>query len=105
MRASLPQLEGQRTLKGLTAPVRVERDAHGVPRVAGATREDVARALGFLHGQERFFQMDLQRRRPAGELSELVGPGTVKIDRAIRVHRFRSVAQRVSKKASAKSVA
>ncbi|MFI5006011.1 MAG: penicillin acylase family protein [Solirubrobacterales bacterium] len=101
MRASLPQLEGQRTLKGLTAPVRVERDAHGVPRLAGATREDVARALGFLHGQERFFQMDLQRRRPAGELSELVGPGTVKLDRAIRVHRFRSVAQRVSKKASA----
>jgi penicillin G amidase len=101
MRASLPQLEGERTLKGLTAPVRVERDAHGVPRVAGATRVDVARALGFLHGQERFFQMDLQRRRPAGEIAELVGPAALKLDRAIRVHRFRSVAQRVWKKASA----
>jgi len=101
MRASLPQLEGERTLKGLTAPVRVERDAHGVPRLAGATRVDVARALGFLHGQERFFQMDLQRRRPAGEIAELVGPAALKLDRAIRIHRFRSVAERVWKKAPA----
>jgi penicillin amidase len=101
LRASLPRLEGEQTLKGLTAPVRVERDAHGVPRVAGATRADVARALGFLHGQERFFQMDLQRRRPAGEIAELVGPAALKLDREIRVHRFRSVAQRVWKRASA----
>src|SRR5260221_108982 len=57
--------------------------------------------LGYLHGQERFFQMDLQRRRPAGEIAELVGPAALKLDRAVRVHRFRSVAQRVWKKAPA----
>ncbi len=58
---------------GLAAPVRVERDAHGVPVVRGGSRADVARATGFLHAQERFFQMDLTRRRAAGELSELFG--------------------------------
>ena len=41
----------------------------GCPTITGTTREDVARALGFLHAQDRFFQMDLQRRQPAGELS------------------------------------
>ncbi len=95
LRASLPQLEGRRTLAGLQAPVTIRRDARGVPRIEGATRLDVARATGFLHGQERFFQMDLLRRRAAGELSELIGPATVKADREVRIHRFRHVAERV----------
>jgi penicillin G amidase len=95
LRASLPQLEGRRTLAGLSSPVTIGRDTHGVPRIEGASRNDVARATGFLHAQERFFQMDLLRRRAAGELSELVGPATVKADREVRVHRFRSVAERV----------
>ncbi len=95
LRASLPQLEGQRRLTGLSAPVTISRDVRGVPRIEGATRVDLARALGFLHGQERFFQMDLLRRRAAGELSELIGPATLKPDREVRVHRFRHVAERV----------
>src|SRR5688572_9597679 len=95
MRASLPQLDGQRPLAGLTAPVRVERDALGVPLLSGATRADVARTLGFLHGQERFFQMDLMRRRAAGELAEIVGPAVFDGDRRLRVHRFRAVARRI----------
>jgi penicillin amidase len=101
LRASLPQLEGERTLPGLTAPVRVERDAHGVPRLLGANRADLSRALGFVHAQERFFQMDLLRRRAAGEIAELVGPAALKLDRAARVHRFRSVAERVLLRAPA----
>ena len=52
-------------------PVRVERDARGVPVVRGSSRLDVARATGFLHAQERFFQMDLLRRSAAGELAEI----------------------------------
>ncbi|HSB61713.1 MAG TPA: penicillin acylase family protein, partial [Vicinamibacteria bacterium] len=95
LRASLPQLEGERRLGGLAAPVRVERDALGVPRIVGLVRADVSRALGFVHGQERFFQMDLQRRRAAGEIAELVGPAALALDRKARVHRFRSVARRV----------
>jgi penicillin amidase len=95
VRGSLPQLDGQRVLSGLDAPVRVERDAQGVPRIVGKSRRDVARATGFVHAQERFFQMDLLRRRAAGELAELAGSGVLNADREIRVHRFRELARRV----------
>jgi penicillin amidase len=95
LRASLPQLEGRRRLSGLSAAVTVGRDVHGVPRIEGASRLDVSRAIGFVHAQERFFQMDLLRRRAAGELSEIIGPATVAVDREVRVHRFRRVAERV----------
>jgi penicillin amidase len=79
----------------LTAPVEVSRDSLGIPTVTGANRADVARATGFLHAQDRYFQMDLSRRRAAGELAELVGPRALALDREIRIHRFRSEAQRV----------
>jgi penicillin G amidase len=91
---SLPVLEGSLTLGGLAAPVTVTRDALGIPTVTAGSRVDLARAMGFLHGQERFFQMDLQRRQPAGELSVLVGAVALNADRAQRVHRFRAVATR-----------
>lgn len=98
--ASLPQLSGEWTIPGLSSPVTVERDALGVPTIRAASRADAARALGFLHGQERFFQMDLLRRSAAGELAEIVGPAVVDADRATRVHRFRAVARRVVERAS-----
>ena len=94
VRASLPVLDGTQHLSGLSAPVRIERDRLGIPSIHGSTREDVARALGFLHGQDRFFQMDLARRRAAGELSALVGARAVVLDREIRIHRFRAEAAR-----------
>jgi len=94
LRASLPLLDGSRTLQGLSAPVTVTRDALGIPTITGASRKDVARATGFLHAQDRFFQMDLARRRSAGELAALVGPLAFAPDRAIRRHRFRSLARR-----------
>ena len=94
VRASLAQLNGTATIASLAASVRVDRDSLGVPTITGTTREDVARALGFLHAQDRFFQMDLQRRQPAGELSGLVGPRAMEVDQEMRAHRFRSVAQR-----------
>ena len=93
LRASLPLLEGTIALAGLSAPVTVTRDAIGVPSVTGAARTDVARALGFLHAQDRFFQMDLQRRQPAGELSALVGARAFEADAQVRVHRFRHIAE------------
>ena len=93
-RGSLPRVDGTAAVGGLTATVRVDRDALGVPTITGASREDVARALGFLHAQDRFFQMDLQRRQPAGELSGLVGARALEVDQEIRVHRFRDVAHR-----------
>ena len=94
LRGSLPQLEGERQLPGLSEPLEITRDALGIPTVRGASRVDVARATGFLHGQDRFFQMDLARRRAAGELAALVGASAVPLDREIRIHRFRAEAQR-----------
>ena len=94
LRASLPRVEGEATIAGLDRPVRVDRDALGVPTMVGESREDVARALGFVHAQDRFFQMDLQRRQPAGELAALVGPRALVIDEESRRHRLRAVAQR-----------
>jgi penicillin amidase len=92
LRASLPNLDAEHQLAGLSAVVRVERDRLGVPTVRGASRADVARATGFLHAQDRFFQMDLTRRRPAGELAELVGPAALEADKDLRIHRLRAVA-------------
>ena len=93
---SIPILEGEVPIAGLTAPVTIERDALGVPTIRGENREDVARGLGFVHAQERFFQMDLLRRKGAGELSELFGAATLEADRAARTHRFRALARRVA---------
>ena len=92
---SLPQLDGEVEMAGLAAAVTIERDALGVPTLRGENRLDLARALGFLHGQERFFQMDLMRRRAAGELAELFGAAVVGADRAVRFHQFRKRAARV----------
>ena len=88
-------MSGDVALPNLAAPVTITRDAGGVPTLTGANRLDLARALGFLHAQERFFQMDLLRRAGAGELSALAGPVALSVDRARRIHRFRWRAQAV----------
>lgn len=96
LRSSLPVLDGRVSVLGLQADVSIERDALGVPTIRGGNRLDVARGLGFLHGQERFFQMDLARRRSAGELSGLIGKATLAADKRARVHGFRKLAQTVT---------
>ena len=95
MRASLPAVDGDAPLVGLGAPATIERDAEGVPVIRGESRVDVARATGYAHAQDRLFQMDLLRRTGAGELSALLGAGLLDLDRRIRLHQFRQVAQGV----------
>ena len=95
IRASLPQLDGTTTATGLASAVTIARDGQGVPTIRGENRADVARALGWLHAQDRFFQMDLLRRVSAGELAELFGPRALPRDRAARMHGFRKLAQTV----------
>ena len=101
LRASLPLLEGTLTLNGLSAPVTIERDTLGVPDIQAENRLDASRALGFLHGQERFFQMDLLRRSAAGELAEIFGESALEYDQRIRLHRFRNRAQALRETLSA----
>ncbi|MGO9514665.1 MAG: penicillin acylase family protein [Steroidobacteraceae bacterium] len=95
LRASLPTIDGQAALPGLAARVSIERDAAGVPTITAQSRADLARGLGYVHGQDRFFQMDLLRRAAAGELSALLGPSLLPTDRQLRVHRFREVARAI----------
>jgi len=93
LRTSLPPLDGKIPVPGLASPVAIERDAAGVPVIRGETRADVARATGYVHAQDRWFQMDLLRRSGAGELAALLGPLLLEKDRRIRVHQFRKRAR------------
>ena len=93
VRASLPMLDGRVTSSALGSTVTVARDDRGVPLISGTDRNDMAYATGFVHAQERFFQMDLLRRVGGGELAELFGPKALPLDQARRLHRFRARAQ------------
>ncbi|AWF81154.1 penicillin acylase family protein [Microbulbifer sp. A4B17] len=94
LRQSLPILDGIITTGELKEAVVIERDTQGIPLIHSENRSSSAYALGFLHAQERFFQMDLLRRSSAGELSELLGSSTVKHDQKVRLHQFRQRAER-----------
>jgi penicillin G amidase len=100
LRASLPQLDGSSGVAGITAAVRITRDALGVPTIEAANRVDLAFGTGFAHGQDRFFQMDLLRRLAAGELAELFGKVALNQDRETRLFRLRSIAREVLTQAS-----
>ena len=95
LRASLPRLDGEIPATRISASVRIERDAAGIPTVVAENRADLAFGTGFVHGQDRFFQMDLTRRTAAGELSEIIGTAALEIDKRNRIHRFRNRASRV----------
>jgi penicillin amidase len=97
LRASLPQLDGEIRESGLAGSVKVERDRRGVPTLEAGNRTDLAFATGFVHGQDRFFQMDLSRRFASGELSELFGSVALEHDRKVRLFRFKHVADEVLK--------
>ena len=90
---SRARLEGELRVAGLAAPVEITRDANGSVTIEARSRADATYALGFVHAQERWFEMDLMRRVAAGELAELIGKAALGSDLDIRRHRLRSVAQ------------
>ncbi|CAM5576078.1 penicillin acylase family protein [Rhodanobacter lindaniclasticus] len=85
------RLDGTRTVAALQAPVTISRDALGTVTIDGGNRADITWAMGYVHAQERFFQMDLMRRVSAGELAALVGPAALPVDLNHRRHRLRAV--------------
>ena len=91
--SSVPKYDGFRSSDQVTEPLSIERDKWGVPTIQAESRATVSYGIGFVHGQDRFFQMDMQRRAAAGELSALLGRGTLEADKRRRVHGFRSRAQ------------
>jgi penicillin amidase len=93
LRGSLPAYDGKFAFAALSAPVTAERDALGTVTLHAGNRRDLTFALGYVHAQERFFEMDLLRRRAAGELAELFGAVALPADRVARAHRMRARAQ------------
>ena len=84
LRGSLPQTTGTLPLPGLAAPVAVVRDDMGVPTLRAQNTHDLYMALGFVHAQDRLFQMDLQRRLSQGRLAEIFGREALGNDRTMR---------------------
>ncbi|MFQ5791947.1 MAG: penicillin acylase family protein, partial [Acidobacteriota bacterium] len=82
--ASLPQIDGAVRLPGLTAAAEVLRDRHGVPHVYASSLEDLVRATGYVHAQDRLFQMELSRRLGIGTMAELFGEPLLPADRLAR---------------------
>jgi penicillin G amidase len=94
LRQPQPRYHGTLRLKGLSAPVQVFRDRWGVPHIYAKTTSDVLFAQGFIHAQERLWQMDFNRRLVAGRLSEMFGSATVSLDRWMRTLTMRRAAER-----------
>ena len=83
--SSLPRNDGRLAVEGLQAEVRIHRDVRGIPTISAQSERDAAFALGFVHTQDRLFQMDVMRRAGAGRLSEWFGAATLPTDRFMRI--------------------
>ena len=83
-RRSFPKVDGEIHLPGLTAPVEVYRDGYGVPHIYARTSHDLFLAQGYVHAQDRFWQMDFWRHLGSGRLSELFGESQVETDAFLR---------------------
>ncbi|WP_095497870.1 penicillin acylase family protein [Paraferrimonas haliotis] len=92
--SSLPTLSGNLSFDALSQPVSISRDENGLVNIDAKNRDDAMAALGFVHAQERFFQMDLSRRSASGRLSELFGERALEYDKSRRIHLLETVAQR-----------
>lgn len=94
LRRPLPQTSGELDVPGLAGSVEVLRDENGIPQLYGDSIADLMLAQGYVHAQERFFEMDVRRHLTAGRLSELFGETTLETDKVIRTMGWRRVAER-----------
>ena len=90
----LPRLDGAIGVPGLQKEVVVERDRWGVPHIRASSVEDMVEAQGYVMAQDRLWQMDLLRRVSRGQLSEILGPATLEIDKQFRTFGFGRAAER-----------
>ena len=98
---TLPKIDGTLALAGLTAPVDVVRDAEGIPHVYAANEDDAWFTLGYLHAQDRLWQMEMNRRTAAGRLSEILGAGALDTDRFLRTLGIRRNAEAIAQQLDA----
>ncbi|MBI5934095.1 MAG: penicillin acylase family protein [Chloroflexi bacterium] len=90
---SFPQIDGEIKIEGLNGPVDVYRDAMGIPHIYASTAHDLFFAQGYVHAQDRFWQMDFWRHVGSGRLSEMFGEGQVNTDKFLRTLGWRQVAE------------
>ncbi len=88
LRRSLPQMNGTAAVAGLTAPIDIVRDADAIPHIFAANKADALFGLGYVHAQDRLWQMELQRRIGFGRLSEVLGAAALPQDRFLRTVGF-----------------
>jgi penicillin amidase len=93
LESSLPQTEGEATLPNLEAPVEVLRDLDGMVTLRAESMRDAYMALGYVHAQDRLWQMDMMRRLGAGRVSEILGDFTFRHDRFMRTMDFEGLAR------------
>ena len=103
LQGSLPKIDGSVTAKGLAAPVEVLRDKDGIPHIFARSEHDGWFAMGYVHAQDRLWQMDFQRRIAQGRLSEILGERAFDTDRLMRTLGIARVADRIVAHADART--
>ena len=93
VRRSFPQTSGELILPGLQAPVEVYRDEMGVPHIYARTSQDLFMAQGYIHAQDRFWQMDVWRHIGSGRLSEMFGESQINVDMFLRTLGWERIAR------------
>jgi penicillin amidase len=93
--ASQPQIDGRLTISGLTSKVDIVRDAEAIPHIYAGSTDDAYFALGFVHAQDRLWQLEMNRRIPAGRMAEILGPSALDTDRFLRTLGVRRNAERI----------
>src|SRR3546814_1317012 len=97
LRGSLPRLDGEAALPGLSTAATVQRDRLGVVTIDAASEADAMRALGYVHAQEPYLGMGPMRRTAAGQLTAVFGPVALDFDKRQRVHRMRARATEIGR--------
>lgn len=105
VRGGLPQRSGEAQISGLNANVQVRYDRWGVPYIRAENQADATAALGWIHANDRFTQMELGRRAAAGRLSEVLGEATIDTDIYFHTLRFGETVQKMWENASPESKA
>lgn len=103
VKKSLPQPNGTVVVVGLHHPVKIYRDQYGVPHIFAEDEEDLFFAQGYVHAQDRLWQMDMNRRSAMGTLSEIFGVRTLDFDKFIRTISIPEIANQLAEKISSES--
>jgi penicillin amidase len=93
LRLSLPKVQGEISVRDVAAPVEILRDGYGIPHIFAGSLEDAYFGLGFVHAQDRLWQMEMNRRIGSGRLAELLGKGALDTDRFLRTLGVRRAAE------------